>query len=355
MPSKSAKQKKLMQAVAHGWKPSRIKGPTRAVAREFVQADKREKGRGGMTGYRYGGHTDMKYYDGGGVEGYQYGGGVSPAISAAYRGIPPQRGGIMQGGGGTGGVVPPWMQQGGGGRGGALAQMMQRMQQQRGGLHPGAQGPGGGFLSRFAQQTPGQPLHPGARGPGGGMTSPSPTLNQRGMDAWRAAGREPPAHMMPHPGLQRPPGGSGPFVPGGGGLPPGIDPRAVAADPRGWARHQADPRYAAAQPGGGGRMGTLGGPGYGPNPLGSAGPGGDVRRRNQMAQNRFGALRQAGGPGGGIIGKPGRGMLPMGGGRQPPGRRIAPPPGKYPGGGNPMMGGRNPMMRGRGRYGSRFR
>jgi hypothetical protein len=33
------------------------------------------------------------------------------------------------------------------------------------------------------------------------------------------------------------------------------------------------------------------------------------------------------------------------------GPRIAPPPGKYPGGGNPNLGGRNPMIRGRGRFG----
>lgn len=39
MPSTSKKQAKLMRAVAHGWKPTRIKGPTRKVAREFVAAD----------------------------------------------------------------------------------------------------------------------------------------------------------------------------------------------------------------------------------------------------------------------------------------------------------------------------
>lgn len=49
MPSKSAKQAKLMRAVAHGWKPSRIKGPSRKVAKEFVAADKKAKG------YQYGG------------------------------------------------------------------------------------------------------------------------------------------------------------------------------------------------------------------------------------------------------------------------------------------------------------
>jgi hypothetical protein len=43
MPSMSKKQKRLMAAVAHGWKPSRIKGPTRAVAKEFVREDRKAK------------------------------------------------------------------------------------------------------------------------------------------------------------------------------------------------------------------------------------------------------------------------------------------------------------------------
>src|SRR5882757_6161555 len=40
MPSKTPKQARLMAAVAHGWKPDRFKGPSRAVAKEFNQADK---------------------------------------------------------------------------------------------------------------------------------------------------------------------------------------------------------------------------------------------------------------------------------------------------------------------------
>jgi len=40
MPSVSEKQKKLMAAVAHGWKPSNFKGPSKEVAEEFNQADK---------------------------------------------------------------------------------------------------------------------------------------------------------------------------------------------------------------------------------------------------------------------------------------------------------------------------
>ena len=40
MPSKSPAQARLMRAVAHGWKPSRIPTPPVKVAREFVNADK---------------------------------------------------------------------------------------------------------------------------------------------------------------------------------------------------------------------------------------------------------------------------------------------------------------------------
>jgi hypothetical protein len=42
MPSVSKKQHNLMQAVAHGWKPKYQKGPSKAVAEEFLAADKRE-------------------------------------------------------------------------------------------------------------------------------------------------------------------------------------------------------------------------------------------------------------------------------------------------------------------------
>jgi hypothetical protein len=41
MPSKSKKQHRLMQAVAHGWKPKYFQGPSRSVAKEFVEEDKR--------------------------------------------------------------------------------------------------------------------------------------------------------------------------------------------------------------------------------------------------------------------------------------------------------------------------
>lgn len=50
MPFKSAKQKKLFQAVAHGFKPDRVEGPTRAVAQEFVKADQKKKVKKAMGG-----------------------------------------------------------------------------------------------------------------------------------------------------------------------------------------------------------------------------------------------------------------------------------------------------------------
>lgn len=42
MPSKSPAQARLMRAVAHGWKPSRIPTPPVKVAKEFVSADRRK-------------------------------------------------------------------------------------------------------------------------------------------------------------------------------------------------------------------------------------------------------------------------------------------------------------------------
>ncbi len=55
MPSKSPAQANLMRAVAHGWKPDRIKGPSRAVAREFVNADRKYSG----------GFAENRYWTGG--------------------------------------------------------------------------------------------------------------------------------------------------------------------------------------------------------------------------------------------------------------------------------------------------
>ena len=39
MPSKSEKQHRFMEAIAHGWKPKGKKGPSKKVAKEFVAAD----------------------------------------------------------------------------------------------------------------------------------------------------------------------------------------------------------------------------------------------------------------------------------------------------------------------------
>jgi hypothetical protein len=39
MPSKSPEQARFMAAVAHGWKPDRVKAPPLQVAREFNAAD----------------------------------------------------------------------------------------------------------------------------------------------------------------------------------------------------------------------------------------------------------------------------------------------------------------------------
>jgi hypothetical protein len=61
MPSKSPEQAALMRAVAHGWKPSRMKGPSRRVAKEFAAADKKVKR------FQYGGlyssPEDMTFMD----------------------------------------------------------------------------------------------------------------------------------------------------------------------------------------------------------------------------------------------------------------------------------------------------
>ena len=80
MPSKSPAQSRFMRAVAHGWKKPGGGGPTREVAREFVNADKR---RSKVQGYNFGGVAT-----GPGM----YGGGVKPqgALSRDPRAMPPQ-------------------------------------------------------------------------------------------------------------------------------------------------------------------------------------------------------------------------------------------------------------------------
>ena len=42
MPDLTRKQHDFMQAVKHGFKPTREKGPSKAVAAEFIAADKAE-------------------------------------------------------------------------------------------------------------------------------------------------------------------------------------------------------------------------------------------------------------------------------------------------------------------------
>jgi len=43
MPSKSQAQHRLMEAIAHGAKPKKGKGPSRKVAREYVAADEMKR------------------------------------------------------------------------------------------------------------------------------------------------------------------------------------------------------------------------------------------------------------------------------------------------------------------------
>ena len=77
MPSVSAKQAKFMRAVAHGMKPRGGKGPSRKVAKEFMQADALrkhpgyEKGSpmGWKKGRKYGGSTTGGASIGGGSAG----------------------------------------------------------------------------------------------------------------------------------------------------------------------------------------------------------------------------------------------------------------------------------------------
>jgi len=63
MPSKSPAQARLMAGIAHGWKPSGMKGPPVSVAKEFNQAD---KGTGMIKGSK---PQDASYAAGGPVLG----------------------------------------------------------------------------------------------------------------------------------------------------------------------------------------------------------------------------------------------------------------------------------------------
>jgi len=159
MPSKSPAQARLMRAVAHGWKKPGGGGPTRAVAREFVNADRSKK-----------------------VQSYQFGGPTGPSM---YRGI--QGGQKPMMGGRDPRAMPPQMTTNGPGsppRGGA-PQMNMRMPTQKpmmGGrdprAFPGTTQPGrpmmggrprGGALSQFAQQNN---MSRGMQPPPGRMMTP---------------------------------------------------------------------------------------------------------------------------------------------------------------------------------------
>ena len=266
---------------------------------------------GAQTGQAYGGRV-----------GYQLGG---LAIAAPAGGVPPW---IEPSGSGPGFMEEeiPGYQFGGSARG------YRGVPPQRGGIRRGMGRPRrGGFRSRLQQQRGAQP---------GGVAPP------------QGGGL---AAMMRQAQQQR---GA---MPGGGRLPPGIDPRAVAADPQGWATHQADPRFAQQQeaqrsmddlrtggvmggPAGGGTMGRV--PmDMQPGPLNRTpsgeidlgggrtpewGPDGPVRGRTPpfmpkvIPWNRPGpAPERVGGMG---KPRPGPGMMPPGeeGGGIPGGPRVPP-------------------------------
>jgi hypothetical protein len=54
MPSVSAKQAKLMRAVAHGFKPDQFKGPSKKVAKEFTRADEAKKRKSKLNKWAHG-------------------------------------------------------------------------------------------------------------------------------------------------------------------------------------------------------------------------------------------------------------------------------------------------------------
>ncbi len=70
MPSKSPEQAKLMHAIASGWTPSRMKSPpSRAVAQEFVNADRKYSGGFAENRYWTGGLAPMDNVNSGGKRG----------------------------------------------------------------------------------------------------------------------------------------------------------------------------------------------------------------------------------------------------------------------------------------------
>ena len=197
-----------MQAVAHGWKPDRMKGPSRSVAKEFVAADEKKMALGGLLSVmqnpeergelRRRGGAGMRpiipQLDKGGNEammregidlapGYQMGG------LAQFRGRGPQQ---LQRGRGRRGPDPRMMA------------MMRRRQMQQAGGRRGAPPGGAARRGRMPFRPPGggrvQPGGPGGQMPGRQMLSP-PSNPTRAMSPTQ--GSQP----GPSPGDARMPGG----------------------------------------------------------------------------------------------------------------------------------------------------
>ena len=64
MPSSTKRQAHFMSAIAHGWHPTGMKGPSKAVAQEFHAADKKvgkwEHGKGKMESLKGRGKTSAE-------------------------------------------------------------------------------------------------------------------------------------------------------------------------------------------------------------------------------------------------------------------------------------------------------
>jgi len=83
MPSKTPKQAKFMRAIAHGWTPDRMDSPpSRAVAREVVEADRKYSGGFAENRYWRGGLASMDAPNAGykGRLDWQEGGDVDPQL-----------------------------------------------------------------------------------------------------------------------------------------------------------------------------------------------------------------------------------------------------------------------------------
>ena len=122
MPSVSAKQARLMRAVAHGWKKPGGGGPSKSVAEDFVSADKGKKFRsGGVANPKtHHGKLSVPNFSGASMKRKKGGrkiSGAGLAALAAQMGPPP---GPPPGAGGPpmmppgGGGMPPGMKRGGG-------------------------------------------------------------------------------------------------------------------------------------------------------------------------------------------------------------------------------------------------